>query len=389
MTYRNGTRFAEAAYFRALIRHGRRLGADVFLFSPRDVNTARQEVNGFVPDVRKGWKEKRFRWPDVVIDRYRWYPLAKHDDYLPFRRRELFRYASSRFANKWRVYHVLAADETARRWLPEARIYSRRNVAYMLKAYGNVYIKPTHGSGGRSIVKLERRKNGYAFLGRTRLQGKRVLILPTLPALLRRLDRWVEREKQGNEAFFVQQGLHLELLPGRHVDMRLLIQKDGEGIWRVTGMGARIGDVKSSTTNLHGGGSAVSAAGFLLERFGEEKAEMIVRECMRLARRIVDVLEHHYGPMMEFGIDIGVDVAGNVWLIEVNPKPGREIFRKIGQMERYRLAMQRPLEYALYLARTEEHGTDHPAVQGEVDDGEDAAERMAAELEKLMQDPTA
>jgi hypothetical protein len=365
LTYRNGMRFFEPWYFRQLIRHGRALGAEVFLFSPQDVDVTLRQVRGFVPDIGKGWRAKRFRWPDVVIDRYRWYPLEKHDDYLPFRRQELFLYANSRFANKWRAHHVLAADETVSRWLPETRPYSRKNVMEMLKRHPCVYIKPTHGSGGRSIVCLERRKNGYAFLGRTRLQGIQAFTRPTLDSLLNRLDRWIEREKQGRESFFVQQGLRLELLPGRNVDLRLLIQKDGQGIWKVTGMGVRIGRARSSTSNLHGGGSAVSAAGFLLEHFGEVIAEEIIRECIQLAHQTVKVIEQHYGPMMEFGMDIGIDVTGRVWLIEVNPKPGREIFRKTGQLKQYRLALQRPLEYAIHLARAKEKGTAVEAVPSE------------------------
>ncbi|MCK9909492.1 YheC/YheD family protein [Microbacteriaceae bacterium K1510] len=52
---------------------------------------------------------------------------------------------------------------------------------------------------------------------------------------------------------------------------------------------------------------------------------------------------------MVFGIFIGVDVNGRVWLIEMNPKPGRDIFRKLGREDRYALAVRRPLQYALHL----------------------------------------
>lgn len=116
-------------------------------------------------------------------------------------------------------------------------------------------------------------------------------------------------------------------------------------------MGVRIGGRKSSTSNLHGGGRAVPADKFFVSRFGSDTAQRITSECVELAHRAVNVIEAHYGPMMEFGFDIGVDVDGRVWLIETNPKPGREILRKTGQHDRYQLAIQRPLEYAVSLVR--------------------------------------
>ncbi|WP_134686020.1 YheC/YheD family endospore coat-associated protein [Brevibacillus migulae] len=359
LAYREGAVFFEPDYFRRLIAQGREMGADVFLFSPQDVDTEARQIKGYVPAVEKGWKERLYAWPDVVIDQYRYYPLEKHKGYLPFRQQSLFLYANSRFANKWRVHHVLAADEIMNRWLPESRPFSKQNVAEMLGRYPLLYIKPTNGSGGRSILCVEKRGKGYVLRGRTKIQGTKVQKITSQQELLQRLHQWVHRQKHGNELFFIQQGLRLDLLPNRTIDTRLLIQKNGEGEWKVTGMGVRVGGIKSSTSNLHGGGRAVPAGRFFASRFGQEKARKIIRECGELAHRTVQVIEQHYGSMLEFGLDIGVDVTGRVWLIETNPKPGREILRKTGQLERYQLAIRRPLEYALYLIKQQKRAKEH------------------------------
>lgn len=68
-----------------------------------------------------------------------------------------------------------------------------------------------------------------------------------------------------------------------------------------------------------------------------------------MAHEIASVLEEKFGRMMEFGLDVGVDVAGRVWLIEVNPKPGREIFRQMGDTRTYEEAITRPVSFALHL----------------------------------------
>jgi glutathione synthase/RimK-type ligase-like ATP-grasp enzyme len=351
LTSRTGNNFQEPVYFRRLILEGKKLGATVFLFSPQDVLSRTRQVYGYVPSVGKGWRKIRFPWPDIVIDRYRYYPVPQYDEYLPFRRRNLFFYANSRFSNKWSVHQVLSQDEEMKRWLPESVEYSHARLEEMFARHPILYIKPTNGSGGRSILRIERRENGIVLRGRTKTLVKKTATVKTMESLYAWVDEWTTSERRGKESFFVQQGLNLDLLPDRAVDIRLLIQKDEKGDWDITGLGARIGQRHSSTSNLHGGGKAEPAQPFLAKRFGREQAEAILDDCGKLAHLTVEKIEHHYGQMVEFGLDIGVDVNGRVWLIEVNPKPGREIFRQIGQMDRYQLAIRRPLQCALYMLK--------------------------------------
>jgi hypothetical protein len=356
LSYRGDKGFVNAPFLRRLALEGQALGAEVFLFSPRDVFVAARKIRGYVPTAN-GWKSSWFAWPDLVIDHYRYYPIPKHRTYLPFRRGNFFRFANSRFSNKFRVHELLSQEGELQRWLPESYVYSTEKLIDMLNRYNTIYIKPTNGTGGRSILRVERKNGRYVLAGQTKQQGKRNDVLPTLKALAQRIEQWMKREKSGDESFFIQQGLNLALLPNRTVDARLLIQKDGSGEWRITGMGMRIGQVKSSTSNLHAGGKAVHARPFLTKHFGAEKAEAILAECRELAFHTVEKLEKHFGPMMEFGIDIGIDVDGRPWIIEMNPKPGRDIFRKLGQLEKYRLAVRRPMEYALYLLNSGEPRT--------------------------------
>ncbi|MFY0542522.1 YheC/YheD family protein [Brevibacillus sp. H7] len=368
MAYRKERGFTNGAFLKRLVQEGQALGVEVFLFSPQDVSVAARKIRGYVP-TSTGWKSSWYSWPDMVIDHYRYYPVPKHRLYLPLRRGTLFRFANSRFSNKLRVHQVLYQEEELQRWLPETHIYSREKLTEMLKRYKSIYIKPTNGTGGRSILRVERKGGSFVLYGTTKRQGKRNEVHSTLQSLTRRVEQWIESEKSGEESFFIQQGLHLALLPNRTVDARLLIQKDGSGQWTITGMGMRIGQVKSSTSNLHAGGKAVRASAFLSKQFGRQKAEAIVAECRELAFQTVEKLERHYGPMMEFGFDIGIDVDGRPWIIEINPKPGRDIFRKLGQPELYRTAVRRPMEYALYLLRKQEQEESETGEENEKEQG--------------------
>lgn len=344
LTWREGKKFAEPAYFRRLIRAGNELGCSVFLFAPHDVLSSRQ-VRGYVPNGPGIWQARLFDRPDVVIDRYRYTPSDHFKKYVAFRKQNHFLYANNRLANKWRVHEVLWQDERMHRWLPETVLYNHASLQKMINRHSLLYLKPLNGTGGRNILRLEKSRSGFHLLGRDKARAKRSVVLQQIPAVLRWIDRWV------NEKFIVQQGLHLDLVPNRAVDMRLLIQKNGAGEWSITGCGIRVGGERSATSNLHGGGKAIPAQSFLIPRFGEEKTREIMQDCHHLSHQTAETIENHFGRMIELGLDIGIDVNGRAWLIEVNPKPGREIFKEMGKPDLYKQAISKPIQYAMHLAQ--------------------------------------
>ncbi|WP_139488296.1 YheC/YheD family endospore coat-associated protein [Brevibacillus dissolubilis] len=346
LTWREGNSFAEPGYFRQLCKEGEELGATVFLFSPADVFPDHKRVRGFTPAPAggKGWVSRIYPRPDAVIDRYRYSPNQAFKDYVAHRQNDTSLYTNNRLANKWAVHRVLYQDERMHRWLPETWEYSRPKLREMTKAYPVLYAKPINGTGGRGILKIERRAGAYHLLGRDKQRARKRGTTRTYSTLRDWVENWKKREK-----FVIQQGLDLNLVPGRAVDMRLLIQKNELGQWSVTGLGVRVGGRESATSNLHGGGKAIPAKEFLTPRFGVQRTHAILSECHELAHQTAVTVENHYGRMMELGLDIGIDTDGRVWLIEINPKPGREIFKQMGQKLKYQQSIRRPLQYALYL----------------------------------------
>lgn len=347
LTWRSKERFAEPDYLRGLVAAGQKLGAKVYVFSHQDVNIAERKIRGYTPRPSGGWSSKWYAWPDVVIDHYR----RRVPQYMRLRHSKLFTFANSPFSKKWRVTLMLAGDDRVSHWIPESSVYAPGKVAAMLRSYAIVYIKPGNGTGGRSILKVKAAGKVYQLSGRDKLSAPHQATLKTVDGVEKWVKRWVteQRIKEGN--FLVQQGIDLEVMPNRVADVRVLIQKDEHGQWSVTGSGVRVGKQGSSTSNLHGGGKAIPFEPFLTAVFGKEHASRITAEVELLAHQTVVVLEEHFGRMMEFGLDIGLDVEGRPWLIEVNPKPGREVFREIGELATYEKAIARPVQYALHLLR--------------------------------------
>lgn len=357
LTWREGKRFAEPDYLRRLVRAGQELGAHVFLFSHQDVFAKERKIRGFTPMAGGGWASGWHPWPQVVIDRYR----RRVPEYMKLRHSKLFDFANSPFSKKWRVTQLLADDARVKKWIPETYVYSPEKLKAMLKQHPLVYVKPGNGTGGKSILKVAAHGKRFVLQGRDKRYVRKNASLQHAEEVGRWVRRWVAEQRISNGNFLVQQGLDLELVPNRVADIRLLIQKDGSGQWSVTGCGVRVGEQGSSISNLHGGGRAIPFHVFVAKRFGEEGAQQILRECHTMAHQIALVLEEQFGRMMEFGLDIGVDVRGRVWLIEVNPKPGREIFKQMKAMEVYAESIRRPVQFAMHLIEEKEHHRIRPA----------------------------
>ena len=64
-----------------------------------------------------------------------------------------------------------------------------------------------------------------------------------------------------------------------------------------------------------------------------------------------------------FRMDIAVDPKGMVWLLEVNPKPSREVFRKIGESSTYQKAVTRSLEYAIWKMKQNQKKTEEIKIE--------------------------
>jgi hypothetical protein len=345
--YISNSRLEELAYFQRLSKEGQKLGVQVEVFTPSDVRG--NAVRTLSYDTARGrWLRKYTTFPPIIYDRCRYKAAANYQMLKAFRNRHSkLIYLSKPLANKWSMHQTLSQSTAIRPYLPATVRYSTvQELMKFLKKYKLIYVKPKNGTGGRGIMRIEQISSDlYLLQGRNQ---SRTIIAPfranesQLAIKLHTLNL--------SPDYVVQQGIHLTLSDGRVHDYRLLIQKNGQGEWEVTGCAGRIGPHRSITSNLHGGGTAVTQDRLLGFRFSSsEKITTIKDEMNTFAYKLADYLELKFGKLCELGMDIAVDPKGNVWLLEVNPKPSREVFRRIGQHAVYQKAVTRPLEYALWM----------------------------------------
>lgn len=339
----------ERSYFRKLIIRAKRLGMQAFVFTPLDVNDSAHRIRAHLYEADSNkWTRGWMPFPHIIYDR------CRYKESELFRRFRRFRqtyprliYMNRPISNKWGMHQFLAKSAEIRPHLPDTRVYSDANqVVDQLRIFPLLYLKPINGTGGRGILRVQKQRNGYILLQgreRTRRIMEPKLVTPRqLPGVL---SGWNLKNK-----YLIQQGIRNRLSDGRVFDFRLLIQKNGNGEWAVTGCAGRVGPRQSITSNLHGGGQAYPMAALLRRQFqGEDKVDSIRDSVYKLGENVAKTVEEHFGQLCELGIDIAIDPDGHPWLLELNPKPAREVFARIGEKDIYETAIMRPLEYALWL----------------------------------------
>jgi hypothetical protein len=348
--YMGKAQLEELHFYRKLSKEGRKLGLEIEVFTPEDVGE-RDTLRILKYDVAAGkWVHKSTTFPPLIYDRCRYHGAATYRILNTFRNKYAnLHYLSKPLANKWKMHQVLCQDETIMRHIPATFCYSTpQALIRFLKKHKLIYIKPKNGTGGRGILRVEQVGiNRYLIQGRDQ---KRAILSPQR-ASENQLAAKLHNMKLSAD-YIIQQGIALTMRDGRVHDYRLLIQKNGGGKWEVTGCAGRIGPYRSITSNLHGGGSAVAMEKLLSSRFASrQRIDQIKQDIYSFAYKLAPFLETKFGQLCELGVDIAVDPAGGIWLLEVNPKPSREVFRRIGEKQTYKKAVTRPLEYAIWLMK--------------------------------------
>ncbi|WP_047153118.1 YheC/YheD family endospore coat-associated protein [Aneurinibacillus tyrosinisolvens] len=351
LTYRNGSFIAGRRYCTQIARTARKYNCEVVVFSPRDSDEGSGHVCGFIyNESNKRWKPARTRLPDIVYDRFSNMAPSALQEYAAYRQGSILHYINNRFVHKWNAHNYFQQNEEIKRYLPETVKVEKGRLGHLIAKHDSLYAKPANGSGGKGILRIRRKKEKLELIGRNKNGDIVERVLYSIPAAERYLLRWCQ---DYDRTFILQQGLSLSLQPGYIYDSRVLVQKNINNEWKLTGIVGKKSPDQLVTSNLQGGGEAVDFHHMLSGRFTPAGIQEITRQVKKLSLLIPPYIEQSFGGFVEFGLDIGIDTQGQVWLIEVNTKPNRELFRLANKRETYKRAIEIPVLYALYqLGRT-------------------------------------
>lgn len=334
----------QSRYFEKMIMTAKKIGEICYGFDIKNIDWNKNVVYGYTHTGNR-WIKGKFPLPDVV------YPRDMGYSSYTLKARNLLAERGCKFLNpaligKWQTYQIISENPELCLYLPDTALVTSFNyVDQVIRKYHSVYMKPVNGSKGRNIIKVIKKDGLYRYQYQLRSKNHR--------GTARNINKLKQSLKpiMGNRKYIIQRQINLLRSHGNILDVRVMVQKDHTGNWSITGKACRIGQNGSITSNLATGGRASKLETILAQQFPNiEDREIIQNEVNSLAVKSARALEVSVGDIGELGIDIGIDTAGQVWFIEANLKPARQVFILIKDYEARRKSIEKPLLYSRYLA---------------------------------------
>lgn len=311
------------------------------VFTPKQINWVKRYVHASYVD-NGVVKTKRFPFPEAVFNKF-------YTGNRTIARKLESRIGQGKCFNlitrfqKWDIHQLLLRSSLLPH-LPETRLLNRTAIIEMLARYTSIIIKPVSGSLGKGIYMAAMTSNGEVELSYQKKFSE------TRFSDVSSFAKSIVRRLRG-KAFIVQQMIDLSrVFRVNKTDIRVLVHRNGEGEWQITAELVRVAQSGYFVTNMI---HRMDSLGELLKQICESTAEreQKLKEIYEVSLETASHLERCMGHLGELGIDVGIDVNGHVWIIEVNGNPSKVMFEEYGDKKILELAYRIPLEYAAYLAR--------------------------------------
>ncbi|WP_068605541.1 YheC/YheD family endospore coat-associated protein [Paenibacillus swuensis] len=247
------------------------------------------------------------------------------------------------------IHELLLTDDQLRPHLPVSMTATVAHLRTMMAANDTLIIKPVSASVGRGVMKLARSSKDWVLTYpsiRQRNGTRTVRFRRALPQVLRTRIR--------QEAYLVQQCIPLALYQGRPFDLRVSVQRDGTGIWQVTGIVGKVAAKRRFVTNVARGGS-VETLDTLLSGYPMLRPEQVSAAVHALGLRVAEKLSAHLPHLADIGLDIGITADGFPMFIECNGRDQRYSFGEGRMTETWKRTYINPMAYGRFLLNQMKH----------------------------------
>ena len=326
------------------------LGVDLVFFDLDGLRLGSRRVSGFAP-VRRGtsgrgtpgrleFVRRTVPLPSVVHKRALYRSRRASERVRRLERDGVYVFNPEVSWDKYRIDRMLRGEPRLVPHLPETALVGPDGYSWFraqLEAGTEVFVKPRQGSLGLGIARV-------VPLGGRRCRfeagGRRI------DTTLRGAWRLVRR---GRRRHLMQAGVPLLEEEGRRVDLRVPVQRGGDGRWHIAGIAAKRAERHAFLTNVARGASVHMARELLARRFGAGEAARVVRGVEELAVTVAQTLSARHPRVADLGLDVGVDRRGHPYLIEVNRRDLRVMLGMCNDRDGHRALFANPIAYARHV----------------------------------------
>jgi hypothetical protein len=268
------------------------------------------------------WLKSKLPLPNVIYNRIHSRRLEASPIFQTFRKEldaQSIPMFNNRFLSKWDVHGFIMSEDHLKPYIPYTHLYSKQKLSEMLSNFSLLFMKPIHGSQGRNIIRIERLEHGYDIQFSYFKEKQANIFVTTEMELLKIVEVYAQKS-----SYILQQGIPFIHFQGRHIDFRVLCHKRKNDNWNVTSVVARLSAEQQFVSNISRGGDLLKPLKALSLFFDVTTSEQLFVYLKELAVELASVISFHSnGFTGELGIDIGIDLNGHPWIIEVNSKPSK------------------------------------------------------------------
>ncbi|MTH54616.1 YheC/YheD family protein [Bacillus mangrovi] len=343
---------AENLYSTEIARRAGKYGLALFKFSPASIQPGSTLISGRVFE-KEEWKKAMRPLPSFIYDRC-FYSRSSHTskarpiaDWLKTRPDTVF--LGKGLPDKWAVYQAIKQDPTLSFYLPSTLLLaSAKEIFPLLFRERQCMLKPVRGSQGRGIIALSLSGKTIEAVYHSGVH-KKTKVFPAIEEFEEWMDQFLE---QSRDAYLMQPLLTLTDRARYPFDIRILLQKDGDGKWQERGRGIRKGYQGSYISNLGSGGEGQSYDDWF-SRLSRRQAYLFQDDLSTVIAKLPVILEEQFSPLFELGLDIGYSRDGSIWILDINSKPGRQLIMQT-KPELKDALFEAPLAYCRHLIRQQE-----------------------------------
>lgn len=323
------------APFRAYEHPATNLNLDLIVFTEHNILWKTGQVDGLVWEGTD-WVKKRKPLPKSIYNRYygaKPKTVTRLETIIGDNK--IFNHVTH--LDKWQVHQTLSKSSLAP-FIPTTERYEPHHLIMFLEKHPRAIIKPTRGRLGIQIYLVEKEKQEYRIYHGTKYP---IFTYQTKEEFLKRLEKIVDSD------FLIQQYLPLSQVEGRIFDLRFLVQKNGEGLWCISGILSRLAPKYGYITNLV---QKIIPGKDALQTSPTTRS-VSIHTLEKLSLQAAAVLESSFGSLGELSIDLGVDIQGYPWIIEINGKPMKNMFEALRDSVLLEKVYEMPLAYAQFLTQ--------------------------------------
>jgi hypothetical protein len=325
-------------------------GLAVF-FSPERIDWNKDKVEGVVRvtvDQQEIWTDESLPIPSVIYDRCFGRKNRRQSKIL--REKCATHSPTVKVLNavtklgKQQIYTLCSQIPRLQKNLPRWDILRPDNIDTLLEQFPIAYIKPDKLAKGKGVTKVSRISSGFLVEQHRKNKNYRQMCSSTAQ-VLQELEPYIS----DYGFMIVQDAITLMKFRGRPFDFRLLLQKDISGCWKKTGIAGRISGKGSVISSPRSGGSVLTYDKVMTD-LSKTKRSKIAASMLNLALDLAETMDNLIGPFVELGFDLGVDIKGQVKIIEINGIPLKVSIERLKDRKISRAAHVNPIRYAIYMS---------------------------------------